>query len=200
MSKVFIGGSRKWDMFPEDIIMDINKIIDSLYSDANYYGDEIVVGDCPEGIDIWTIERVIALNAQIFSDSLVKLTVVTNGEFPRVIDKIYELKRFYRSLFNTDISVISLRDLYKKGELAEFLDETTNHIGPRDIHEPDWNDQSLKDEWMLEHCDIHRFIWNGKSRATQRNTIMSVVENSLIFTPRTIDERVVWSSKFTWKE
>ena len=35
MAKVFIGGSRKWDMFPDDVIVDLDdRIIRDIVNDA----------------------------------------------------------------------------------------------------------------------------------------------------------------------
>ena len=185
MAKVFIGGSRNWDMFPDEVIVDLDdRILRDIVNDACDHNDEIYIGNCPQGIDKMVLNCVIRHNK--ISLKPVKLVIVCNDE-PRV------------TWWDVHISVISLKELYKKGELAEFFEN-------RDILMPDWNDQRLKDDWMLENTDIHRFIWNGKSgksRATYRNALISGYitksDNSIIYRPYVVEDRIVWTSKFTYE-
>lgn len=183
MAKVFIGGSRKWDMFPDEVIVDLdNRILYDIVNDACDHNDEIYIGDCPQGIDKMVFNCVIGHNK--VSPKPVKLVIVCNDE-----------PRFTWTWWDVHISVISLKELYEKGELSEFFEN-------RDILIPDWEDQRLKDEWMLENTNIHRFIWNGKSRATYRNAQISgyttECDNTIIYRPYVVADRIVWTAKFTY--
>lgn len=188
MGKIFIGGSRKWNVDPE-------KIVCSIIEEAIENKDDMYVGDCPEGIDRLVIEtfidilmhEVIDNNRCIYNT----LYIVSNTEcrLENLVDEkmpILEAEGFY-----TSVLFKNLKRSYESGSDSLISEVLQNN----DILNPDWSDQSIKDKYMMELCDIHRFIWNGSSRATERNIIYSSVEDSLTYIPIELSNgRVIWEA------